>query len=128
MEIHPIHNETGYKSALKEISSLMDQDPDVGTPDGDRLEVLATLVEAYEARHYPIDPPDPVEAIKFRMEQSGLTAKDLEPIIGKRNRVYEILNRKRTLTLPMIRRLHRDLGISAESLINPTNQPAAPVR
>lgn len=120
MEIHPIHDEASYTSALKEISSLMDQDPDVGTVDGDKLEILATLVESYEARHHPIDPPDPVEAIKFRMEQAGLTAKDLESIIGKRNRVYEILNRKRTLTLPMIRRLHRDLGISAESLINPT--------
>lgn len=128
MEIRPIHDEASYKTALKEISSLMDLDPDVGTPDGDKLEILATLVESYETQHHPIDPPDPIEAIKFRMEQAGLTPKDLEPIIGKRNRVYEILNRKRTLTLPMIRRLHRDLGISAESLINPTvkGHPATP--
>jgi len=118
MDIHPIYTEADYKAALKEISQLMDSDPKLGTPDGDRLDILATLVEAYEAKHYPIDPPDPIEAIKFRMEQQGLSVKDLEPMIGKPNRVYEVLNRKRPLTLPMIRRLHKDLGISAESLIN----------
>ncbi len=93
--------------------------PAPGTTEGDRLDVLATLVQAYEARHYPVDLPDPIEAIKFRMEQSGFSVKDLEPMIGRRNRVYEILNRKRALTLPMIRKLHRDLGIPAESLIKP---------
>lgn len=102
---------------LKEISALMDSDPDPGTPEGDRLDILATLVQAYEARHVPIAAPDAVEAIKFRMEQSGLSAKDLEPIIGKRNRVYEVLNRKRPLTLAMIRRLHHSLGIPADVLI-----------
>jgi len=117
MEIKPIQTEADYKAALKEVSKLMDSDPKLGTPEGDRLDVLATLVESYEAKHYPIDPPDPIEAIKFRMEQQGLTVKDLEPMIGRRNRVYEILNRKRPLTLPMIRRLHKGLGISAESLI-----------
>ncbi|CAB3892852.1 hypothetical protein LMG26854_05079 [Achromobacter aegrifaciens] len=119
MEIRPVHTEADYKSALKEISRLMESDPELGTPDGDRLDVLATLVQAYEMKHYPVDLPDPVEAIKFRMEQGGLTPKDLEPMIGKRNRVYEVLNRKRGLTLPMIWRLHTELGIPAESLIQP---------
>ena len=117
MDIYPIHTEADYRTALKEISGLMNSDPAPGTPDGDRLDILATLVQAYEARHLPISPPDPVEAIKFRMEQSGLSVKDLEPIIGKSNRVYEVLSRKRPLTLAMIRRLHRSLGIPAEVLI-----------
>jgi HTH-type transcriptional regulator/antitoxin HigA len=98
----------------------MEADPEPGTPEGDRLDILATLVQAYEARHSPIGAPDPVEAIKFRMEQSGLTVKDLEPIIGRSNRVYEVLNHKRPLTLAMIRRLHRSLGIPAEVLIAET--------
>ena len=85
---------------------------------------MVTLIEAYERKHYPIDPPDPIEAIKFRMEQGGLTVKDLEPMIGKSNRVYEVLSGKRNLTLPMIRRLHRDLGIPAESLIGPVARAA----
>lgn len=122
MEIHPVRTEADYRATLKEISALMDLDPDLGTPDGDRLDVLATLVEAYEAKHYPIAPPDPIEAIKFRMEQQGLKPKDLQPMIGGLNRVYEILNRKRPLTLAMIWRLHTGLGIPAESLIR---QPAA---
>lgn len=117
MDIRPIHTEADYKATLKEISALMESDPDLGTPEGDRLDILATLVQAYESRHFPIDAPDPVEAIKFRMEQSGLTVKDLEPIIGRPNRVYEVLSRKRPLTLAMIRRLHRSLGIPAEVLI-----------
>ncbi|NHC62455.1 helix-turn-helix domain-containing protein [Paenalcaligenes suwonensis] len=119
MHIRPIRTEADYKATLKEISLLMESDPDLDTPDGDRLDVLSTLVQVYEAKHYPIDLPDPIEAIKFRMEQAGLTAKDLEPMIGQRNRVYEVLNRKRSLTLPMIRRLHKDLGIPAENLIQP---------
>lgn len=117
MEIRPIHNDADHRAVLAEISTLMESDPARGTPDGDRLEVLATLVEAYEARHYPVASPDPVEAIKFRMEQQGLSPKDLQPQIGRLNRVYEVLTRKRPLTLPMIRRLHADLGIPAESLI-----------
>lgn len=120
MEIRPIHTKADYKSALKEISRLVELDPELGTPEGDRLDILATLVQAYEAKHYPIDLPDPVEAIKFRMEQGGLTPKDLEPMIGRLNRVYEVLNRKRSLTLPMIWRLHQGLGIPAESLIRPS--------
>ena len=119
MDIRPIRTEADHKAALKEISRLMEHDPDIGTPEGDRLEVLATLVQSYEAKRFPIDLPDPVEAIKFRMEQAGLTAKDLEPMIGQRNRVYEVLNRKRSLTLPMIWRLHKGLGIPAENLIQP---------
>ena len=120
MDIRPIHTKADYKAALKEISSLMDSDPGLGTPDGDRLDILATLVRAYEAKHVPISAPDPIEAIKFRMEQSGLSVKDLEPLIGKSNRVYEILNRKRPLTLAMIRRLNQSLGIPAEVLIAET--------
>lgn len=119
MKIRPIRSEADYEATLKEVSRLVDLDPAPGTTDGDRLDVLATLVRAYEARHYPVDLPDPIEAIKFRMEQSGLSAKDLEPMIGRRNRVYEVLNRKRALTLPMIRKLHRELGIPAASLIQP---------
>ena len=117
MEIRPIHTEADYKATLREISVLMDADPDAGTPEGDRLDILVTLTQVYEAKHVAIEQPDPVEAIKFRMDQSGLSVKDLEPIIGKSNRVYEILNRKRPLTLAMIRRLHHSLGISAEVLI-----------
>ena len=117
MNIRPIHNEADYRETLEEISTLMESDPALGTLAGDRLDILATLAQAYEARRFPIGSPDPVEAIKFRMEQSGLTVKDLEPIIGKSNRVYEVLNRKRPLTLAMIRRLHRELGIPAEVLI-----------
>lgn len=117
MDIRPIHTEADYKATLREISALMETDPDPGTPQGDRLDILSTLVQAYETRHFPIGTPDPVEAIRFRMEQSGLSVKDLEPIIGKSNRVYEVLNRKRPLTLAMIRRLHQRLGIPAEVLI-----------
>ena len=120
MDIRPIHTEADYKAALKEISALMDSDPELGTPDGDRLDILATLVQAYEARHLPIASPDPVEAIKFRMDQSGLSVKYLEPIIGKSNRVYEILNRKCPLTLATIRRLHQRLGIRANVLTKET--------
>jgi HTH-type transcriptional regulator/antitoxin HigA len=119
MDIRPVRTEADYKAALKEISRLMESDPELGTPDGDRLDVLATLVQAYEARHWSVGLPDPIEAIKFRMEQGGLTPKDLEPMIGRRNRVYEVLNRKRALTLPMIRRLYMGLGIPAECLIRP---------
>ena len=87
MNIHPIRTAQDYKATLKEISALMDLDPDIGTPDGDRLDVLATLVQAYETKHHRVAPPDPIEAIKFRMEQGGLSVKDLEPMIGKSNRV-----------------------------------------
>lgn len=119
MNIRPIHNESAYKAALKEISILVDLDPEVGTQEGDRLEIMATLVQAYEAQHFPIELPDPIEAIKFRMEQSGMSPKDLVPMIGRSNRVYEVLNRTRPLTLIMIRKLHEQMGIPVESLIKP---------
>ncbi|CUT12372.1 Helixturnhelix motif [Bradyrhizobium sp.] len=96
-----------------------------GTSEGDRLDVLATLIDAYEAEHDPMDPPDPIEAIKFRMEQQGLTRRDLEEIIGTRTRIAEVLNRKRGLSITMIRRLHERLGISADVLIRPSRKKAA---
>jgi len=115
MDIKPIKTAADYKSALAAIESLMTARP--GSADGDRLDVLATLVEAFEARRFPMGLPDAVTAIRFRMEQQGLAPKDLEPYIGRSNRVYEILNGTRALTLDMIRRLHDGLGIPAESLI-----------
>lgn len=118
MEIRPIHTEADYQATLREVSAFFDNEPEPDSPEGDRFEVLLTLVEAYEAKNFPIDLPDPIEAIKFRMEQEGLTAKDLVPMIGRLNRVYEILNRKRSLTLPMIWKLHTALGIPAGSLIS----------
>jgi HTH-type transcriptional regulator/antitoxin HigA len=125
MDIRPIHNDDDYRAAMREISAFFDQEPEPGSPDGDRFEILLTLAEAYETKHFPIDLPDPVEAIKFRMEQSGLTPKDLQPMIGRLNRVYEILNRKRPLTLNMIWKLHEGLGIPAESLIRPPREVRA---
>jgi HTH-type transcriptional regulator / antitoxin HigA len=115
MEIRPIKTEADYEATLKEIEGLMSAEAD--SPEGDRLDVLVTLVEAYEREHYPIGFPDPVEAIKFRMEQQGLTVEDLVPVIGRKNRVYEILARKRPLTLRMIEGLHEKFSIPAESLL-----------
>ncbi len=117
MNIRPIHTKADYKVALKQVSALVDADPKRGTPQADELEILGTLLMAYEAQHYPLALPDPIEAIKFRMEQQGLVAKDLQPMIGGLNRVYEVLNRKRPLSLAMVRRLNASLGISAECLI-----------
>jgi HTH-type transcriptional regulator/antitoxin HigA len=117
MKIKPIHTEEDYQGALKEIEKLFNAAP--GTTDGDRLEILATLVEAYEDEHYPISAPDPVEAILYFMDSRGLTRSDLEPYIGSRARVSEILNRKRPLTLTMIQRLNAKLGIPAEALVKP---------
>jgi HTH-type transcriptional regulator/antitoxin HigA len=119
VEIRPIRTEDDYQAALREVSACFDQEPEPGSPEGDRFEVMLTLLEAYEAQHFPIDLPDPVAAIQFRMEQAGLTPKDLQPMIGRLNRVYEVLNRKRPLTLSMIWKLHQTLGIPAESLIRP---------
>lgn len=124
MEIRPIRTEEDYKAALRAVSAYFDNEPIPGSPDGDRFEILLTLVEAHEAKHHSIDLPDPVEAIKFRMDQAGLTAKDLVPAIGRINRVYEILNRKRPLTLKMIWKLHQTFGIPAECLIQ---QPKLPI-
>lgn len=117
MDIRPIKTEADYQAALEEIERLFDAAPD--TPEGDRLEVLTTLVEAYEDRHYSIPLPDPIEAILYHMESRGLSRRDLEPYIGSRGCVSEILNRKRPLSLEMIRRLHAGLGIPAEVLIQP---------
>jgi len=122
-DLKPIRSEADYEAALEEIERLWGAK--VGTPEGDRLDVLSTLVDAYETEHDPIDPPDPIEAIRFRMEQQGLTRKDLERILGSRIRVSEILNRKRGLSIAMIRRLHETLGIPADILIRPTKHNAA---
>ena len=115
MNIKPIRTDADYRASLKEIETLMMAESN--TSEGEKLDVLVTLIEAYERKHFQLDLPDPVEAIKFEMEQKGLTIKDLEPMIGKSNRVYEVLNRKRALTLRMIQKLHQELGIPAESLI-----------
>jgi HTH-type transcriptional regulator/antitoxin HigA len=115
MEISPIKSARDYRRVLKEIEGLMTAKR--GTAQGDRLDVLVTLVEAWEARHYPVDLPDPVSAIRHHMEQKGLAPRDLIPFVGSRNRVHEVLNRKRPLTLKMVWRLHTGLGIPAESLI-----------
>ncbi|EHK55196.1 helix-turn-helix domain-containing protein [Allomesorhizobium alhagi] len=123
IELKPIRTEADYDEALAELGRLWGARS--GTPDGDRLDVLATLIEAYEARIHPIDPPDPIEAILFRMEQRGLTRKDLEPLIGTRARVAEVLNRKRGLSIEMIRRLNEELGISADVLIRPSREDRA---
>lgn len=119
MDIKPIHTKADHKAALKLVSRLVELDPARGTPDGDMLEIMATLIAAYEARHFPIGPADPVEAIKFRMDQQGLAPRDLQPMIGRLNRVYEVLARSRPLTMSMVWRLHKQLGIPAESLIQP---------
>lgn len=115
MDIRPIRSELDYQNTLKEIENLMSAQAD--SPEAERLDILVTLVEAYERKHYPMDLPDPVEALKFLMEQRGLTVKDLEPALGRPNRVYEVLARKRPLSLPMIRRLHERFGIPAEILL-----------
>jgi HTH-type transcriptional regulator/antitoxin HigA len=117
MQIKPIKTKADHRAALKEIERLMDAKP--GTPAGDRLDVLTTLVERYESQHEPIEPPNPIDALLYHMESRGLTRKDLEPFLGSRARVAEVLNRRRTLTIEMIRKLHAGMGISAEVLIRP---------
>jgi len=127
MRIHPLRTENDYNAAVARIAVLMGSDP--GTPAGDELDVLATLVDAYETRHFPIDTPDPVTVIKFQMDQRGLARKDLQPMIGSRARVSEVLNGKRALTLPMIRRLHAGLGIPIDLLVGSaaaTRRPTMP--
>jgi HTH-type transcriptional regulator/antitoxin HigA len=123
MDIAPIKTKRDYRQALKEIEGLMGAKRN--TPEGDRLDVLVTLVEAFERKHYPLDLPDPIEAIKYHMDQNSLQPRDLIPYIGSRNRVHEVLNRKRALTLKMIWRLHEGLGIPAESLIKSIRGRAA---
>lgn len=122
-ELKPIRNEADYDAALIEVARLWGASG--GSPEGDRLDVLATLIEAYEAKVHPMDPPDPIEAIRFRMEQQGLTRKDLEPLIGTRHRISEVLGRKRGLSIEMIRNLHDRLGISADVLIRPSRRDEA---
>jgi HTH-type transcriptional regulator/antitoxin HigA len=130
MEIKPIRSEADYEGALKEIEALMDSQP--GTPDGDRMDVLVTLVEAYEAKNFPIpEPNDLVEVLEYYMESRGLSRSDLVAYLGSKERVSEVLNRKRGLSLEMIRRLHIDLGIPSDlilgkSIHNPTRTPHAP--
>jgi HTH-type transcriptional regulator/antitoxin HigA len=115
MDIHPVRTQNDYRRAMLRIDELMDAGP--GTLEGEELEVLATLVEAYEREHFPIGSPDPVEAILFRMEQMGLSRKALEPFLGGRSRVSEVLNRKRGLSMSQIRKLHEGLDIPLENLI-----------
>ena len=116
-ELKPIRNRAEYQAALLEASIYFDKPPELGTKKADRFEILLMLIESYEAKEYTISSPDPIEAIKFRMEQANLKPKDLKPMIGELNRVYEVLSKKRRLTLSMIRKLHTSLGIPAESLI-----------
>src|SRR5262249_42338618 len=121
--VKPIRSKKDHEAALAEVERLWGAR--LGTPASDRLDVLPTLIDAYEAVRFPIDPPDPVEAIKFRMEQPGLTRRGLEPLIGTRTPVAEVLNRKRNLSIGMIRRLHQALGISADVLIRPSRKDRA---
>ncbi|MGO9772943.1 MAG: helix-turn-helix domain-containing protein [Roseiarcus sp.] len=122
-EVKPIRSEANYQAALAEIERLWGAK--LGTPEGDRLDVVATLVDAYESEREPMDPPDPIEAIKFRMEQQGLTRRDMETLLGSRARVTEVLNGKPDLSIGMIRQLHEHLGISAEVLIRTVRKSAA---
>jgi HTH-type transcriptional regulator/antitoxin HigA len=114
MDIRPIRTKADHRAALKEVERLWEANP--GTPDGDRVDVLVTLIEAYEAKHFPIDAPDPIAAITFMMEQKGLTRRDLEPAIGSRGRVSEVMTRRRPLTLPMVRALSQLLAIPTDVL------------
>ena len=122
-DLKPIRSWEDHAAAMVEFEKLWGAAP--GSPEEDRLDLLATLIDGFESKHVCFDLPDPIEAIKFRMDQQGLTRKDLEPMLGSRARVAEILNRKRGLSLPMIRRLHEGLGISLEVLVQPTKRDAA---
>ena len=117
--IRPIRSKKDYEAALREVSAYFDNEPEPGSAEGDRFEILTLVIESYESKRLTIEAANPIDAIKFRMEQQGLTPKDLVPSIGKPNRVYEVLNGKRALTLPMIWKLHQLFGIPAESLIKP---------
>ncbi len=124
MDIKPIHNQADYKAALKAVAPFFENEPQPGSVEGDFFEVMLTLIAAYEAKAFPIDLPDPIEAIHFRMEQLGMAPKDLQPMIGQTNRVYEVLTGKRSLTIGMIRKLNACLGIPAECLIRPSGTGA----
>lgn len=123
MDIKPIRSRKDYRAALRHIESLMGAEAE--SPAGEKLDVLVTLVEAWERKHFPMELPDPVDALRFQMEQDGLSARDLMPMIGQLNRVYEVLNRKRPLTLRMIWNLHAQLGMPLESLIKPPHDARA---
>lgn len=125
MDVRPIRNEADYDWALAEIEQYFDREPAPGTPEADRFEVLADLIEAYEARHWPIEPADPIEVIRYRMELGGFQTKDLAEVLGSKSRASEILNRKRAITLDMARKLHAAWGIPAEVLIRPYRLDAA---
>ena len=126
MNLRPLKTEADYELALSHIDKLFDARPD--SPNGDILDILTTLVEDYEGKHYPVLPPDPIDAIVYHLESRGLSRNDLLPYIGSRARVAEILNRRRPLTVTMIRRLHDGLGISADILIQPYELMRSPVR
>jgi HTH-type transcriptional regulator/antitoxin HigA len=126
MQIQPVRNEAEHDAAVERITQLMGAAP--GSADSDELEILVTLVDAYEAKHFPMNVPDPVTILKFQMDQMGLTRKDLEPMLGSRARVSEILTGKRALTLPMIRRLHQEMGIPVDLLVGVTAAPPRRVR
>jgi HTH-type transcriptional regulator/antitoxin HigA len=117
VEISPIRSEEDYEAALREVEGLMSARP--GTPEGDRLDILATLIEAYETVHHPIEAPDPIALLEFVMEQRGLDRAALQPMLGGRGRISEVLGRRRPLTLQMIRRLHAELGLPADALVRP---------
>ena len=125
MDIRPIRTDADYRAALQAVQPYFDNEPDPDSTEGAHFEVLLTLIHAYEAKHHAIAPPDPVDAIKFRMEQQGLTPRDLEPMIGRASRVSEVLNRKRPLSMAMVWRLHQALGIPAETLIRPPKRMTA---
>ena len=117
--LRPIRTEVDYQAALKLVEPYFDSDPEPDSDEGAHFEALIALIMAYEAKHFPMLPPDPIEAIKFSMEQQGLTSRDLEPMIGSRGRVSEVLSGKRRLSMAMVWRLHEGLGIAAETLIRP---------
>ena len=119
MDIRPLHSEADYDEALEKITGFFDEEPQPGTPEADQFDLLALVIADYETKHWPIDPPDPIEAIKFRMEQKGYSQTDLAQLLGSRSRASEILSRKRPLTMEMAWKLNREWGISAESLIRP---------
>jgi HTH-type transcriptional regulator/antitoxin HigA len=125
MDVRPIRSEVDYRWALAEIEPYFDKEPVRGTPEADRFEVLADLIEAYEARHWPIEQADPIELIRYRMELGGFQAKDLAEVLGSKSRASELLNRKRPITLEMARKLHDAWGIPAEVLIRPYRLDAA---
>jgi len=124
MEIRPLHSEADYDAALRKVTKFFEEEPRPGTLEADEFDLLALVIADYEAKHWPIDPPDPIEAIKFRMEQKGYSQKDLAQLLGSRSRASEILSRKRPLTMEMAWKLNREWGISAESLIRPVEAEA----